>query len=347
MRVVIAAVAAVSLGSLSVIAQSPATKPATKPAKAWTAPRTVDGVPDLTGNWSNATYTPFERPANMAGKEFFTPEEAAAFAKQGVDRLNSQAADNIHYDDAIWQGENYAKGVTSLRTSLVIDPPDGKIPPLVEAARNRAAGPVVGEAQASRRADSYENRTNAERCITWGNEGPPLMPVGYNANLDILQGPGYVVVRNEMIHSARLIPVDATKPHLGDKIRQWNGDSRGRWEGNTLVVETTNYNDKIRYRNSTQTLKVTERFTRVDADTVDYTFTIDDPNTWTRPWTANVPLRKVPGPIYEYGCHEGNYGLPNILRAQRVEDKQKEDEAKKGAPVAPAVRSTARATDSE
>ena len=196
---------------------------------------------------------------------------------------------------------------------------------------------MVGEAQASRRADSYENRTNAERCITWGNEGPPLMPVGYNANLDILQGPGYVVVRNEMIHSARLIPVDATKPHLGEKIREWNGDSRGHWDGSTLVVETTNFNDKIRYRNSTRTLKVTERFTRVDADTVDYTFTIDDPNTWTRPWTANVPLRKVPGPIYEYGCHEGNYGLPNILRAQRVEDKKNED--KKSEDVARATSS--------
>jgi len=322
MRVVIAAVAAVSLGSLSVIAQSPAARPAAKPAKAWTAPRTVDGVPDLTGNWSNATYTPLERPANMTGKEFFTPEEAAAFVKARDENLVNQAADDIHYDNALWQSENYNKGINSLRTSLVVDPPDGRIPALVEAARNRAAGPVVGEAQASRRADSYENRTLAERCITWGNDGPPLMPVGYNANLDILQGPGFVVVRNEMIHSARLIPVDATKPHVGEKIREWNGDSRGHWEGNTLVVETTNFNDKIRFRNSTRTLKVTERFTRVDADTVDYTFTVDDPNTWTRPWTANVPLRKVPGPIYEYGCHEGNYGLPNILRAQRVEDRK-------------------------
>ena len=336
-RLVIAAVAAASFGSLPLVAQSTAAaRPAAKPAKPWTAPRTIDGAPDLTGNWSNATYTPIERPANMAGKEFFTPEEAAAFVKSREENLANQSADDIHYDNALWQSENYDKGINSLRTSLVVDPPDGRIPALVEAARNRAAAPVVGEGQAQRRADSYENRTLGERCITWGNDGPPLMPVGYNANLDILQGPGFVVVRNEMIHSARLIPVDATKPHLGEKIRKWNGDSRGHWDGGTLVVETTNFNEKVRFRNSTQALKVTERFRRVDADTIDYQFTVEDPNTWTRPWTAAVPLRKVPGPIYEYGCHEGNYGLPNILRAQRVEDKRNET-----------VRSSARATGSE
>src|SRR6267154_5020958 len=320
MRVFFAAAAAISLGTLSLVAQSPAAKPAAKPAKAWAMPRTADGVPDLTGDWTNATYTPLERPAQFATKEFYTPEEAAAFVKARDEALRAQPADNIHYDDALWQSENYTKGVNSLRTSLIVDPPDGKIPALTEAARNRPAGPVVGEAQASRRADSYENRTNAERCITWGNDGPPMMPVGYNANLDILQGPGYVVVRNEMIHAARLIPTDGTRPALGGKIRNWSGDSRGHWEGNTLVVVTTNFNDRTRFRNSTAALKVTEKFTRTDADTVDYQFTVEDPNTWTRPWTAAVPLRKVPGPIYEYGCHEGNYGLPNILRAQRVED---------------------------
>jgi hypothetical protein len=317
MRVVIAALAVASLGSLPVIAQSSGKAVA---KKAWTAPRTADGVPDLTGNWTNATYTPLERPANMAGKEFFSPEEAEAFVKSRDENFNSQSADDIHYDNVLWQTENYKKSIQSLRTSLIIDPADGKLPPLTEAARNRPAGPVVGEAQASRRSDSYENRTNAERCITWGNEGPPLMPVGYNANLDILQGPGYVIVRNEMIHSARLIPTDGSRPHLSEKLRSWNGDSRGHWEGNTLVVETTNFNSKIRFRNSTSALKVTERFTRTSADSIEYHFTVEDPNTWTRPWTAAVPMQKVPGPIYEYACHEGNYGLPNILRAQRVED---------------------------
>jgi len=317
-RVMIAAIAAASLGSLPLVAQSPAARPAAKAGKAWTMPRTVDGTPDLTGNWTNATYTPLERPANVAGKEFFTPDEADAYVKSRDESFNSQASDDIHYDNVLWQSENYTKGLSGLRTSLIVDPPDGKIPALTDAARVRVV--AVPAVPAQRRADSYETRTLAERCITWGNDGPPLMPVGYNANLDILQGPGYVIVRNEMIHSARLIPTDPSRPHLGSKIRQWNGDSRGHWEGNTLVVETTNFNDRTRFRNSTPALKVIEKFTRTDADTVDYTFTVDDPNTWTRPWTASVPLRKVPGPIYEYACHEGNYGLPNILRAQRVED---------------------------
>ena len=318
MRVAIAAVAAVALGSLSLVAQSPKSAAAAKAA--YRVPKTVDGVPDLTGDWTNATYTPLERPAQFASKEFFTPEEAEQFVKSRDESFNTQAADDIHYDNSLWQTENYKKGVNSLRTSLILDPADGKLPPLTEAARNRPAGPVVGEGQASRRGDSYENRTWGERCVSWGNDGPPMMPVGYNANLDILQGPGYVVVRNEMIHSARLIPTDGNRPHLSEKIRGWNGDSRGHWDGNTLVVETTNYNSKIRFRNSTPALKVTERFTRIAADTIDYQFTVEDPNTWTRPWTAVVPMSKVPGPIYEYGCHEGNYGLPNILRAQRVED---------------------------
>jgi hypothetical protein len=320
MRVVLAAVAVAALGSLTVVAQSSSGKAVAKSAKTWSVPRTGAGAPDLTGNWTNATYTPLERPANMAGKEYFTPEEAEKFVKSRDENFNNQAADDIHYDNALWQTENYKKGVNSLRTSLVVDPPDGRIPPLVEAARNRPAGPVVGEGQNLRLADSYENRTLGERCITWGNDGPPMMPVGYNANLDILQGPGYVIVRNEMVHSARLIPTDGARPHLSEKIRNWSGDSRGHWDGNTLVVETTNFNDRTRFRNSTSALKVTERFTRTDAETIDYQFTVEDPNTWTRSWTASVPMRKVPGPIYEYACHEGNYGLPNILRAQRVED---------------------------
>src|ERR1051325_2422907 len=186
MRVVFAAAAAISLASLTVLAQSPA-KPAAKAA--YKMPKTVDGVPDLTGNWTNATYTPLERPAQFANKEFSGAEEGAAFVKPRDETFNSRAADDIHYDNVLWQSENYSKGVQSLRTSLIVDPADGKLPPLPDAARSRPAGPVVGEAQASRRADSYENRTNAERCITWGNEGPRLMPVGSKATLALLQGP--------------------------------------------------------------------------------------------------------------------------------------------------------------
>ena len=321
LAVLSAAAVAVSLASIHVGAQSTAPKAAAKPAKAWTMPHTPDGQPDLTGDWTYATYTPLERPANLAGKEFFTPEEAAAFAKRAIDQLNGQAKDNIHYDDAIWQTENYNKGLSSLRTSLVIDPPDGRIPALTDEARRRALPPQAGSPD--RRADSYETRTLGERCITGGNDGPPLMPVGYNANLDIHQGPGYVVVRTEMVHATRLIPID-NRPHAGQHIRQWSGDSRGHWDGNTLVVETTNFNDKIRFRNSTSSLRVVERFTRVDANTITYTFTIEDPATWTRAWTAEVPLMKTQGPIYEYACHEGNYGLANILRAARVEEKAAE-----------------------
>jgi ribosomal protein L28 len=321
-----AAAAALSLASIQLGAQSSAVAPAkgkaAKPVKAWTMPRTTDGQPDLTGNWTNATYTPLERPPNLGTKEFYTKEEAAAVEKDRVAQFNSQAADDIHYDNAIWQNENYDKGLSSLRTSLVIDPPDGRIPALTDEARRRALPPQAGAPD--RRTDSYENRTLAERCITWGNDGPPIMPVGYNANLDILQGPGYVVVRTEMIHSARIIPIDGVRPHVGHNIRKWNGDSRGHWEGNTLVVETTNFNDRVRFRNSTTALRVVERFTRVDADTITYTFTVEDPATWTKPWTAEVPMMKTTGPIYEYACHEGNYGLANILRAARVEEKATE-----------------------
>jgi hypothetical protein len=314
------AFAAVTAASISMGAQSsPASKAPAKASKTWTMPRTADGQPDLTGNWTNATYTPLERPANLGTKEFYTPEEAAVVAKERVAQFNNQATDDIHYDNAIWQNEKYDKGLSSLRTSLVIDPPDGRIPALTDEARRRPLPPQAGSPD--RRTDSYENRTLAERCITWGNDGPPIMPVGYNANLDILQGPGYVVVRTEMVHSVRLIPIGSARPHLGQNLRLWNGDSRGHWEGNTLVVETTNFNDQVRFRNSTTGIKVTERFTRTSADAISYTFTIDDPATWTRPWTAEVPMTRTDGPIFEYACHEGNYGLANILRAARVGEK--------------------------
>jgi hypothetical protein len=319
-----AAVAALVFASIHLGAQSDAvTSPrakAAKPAKAWTMPRTADGQPDLTGNWTNATYTPLERPANLGTKEFYTKEEAVTVEKERVAQFNSQAADDIHYDNAIWQNENYDKGLSSLRTSLVIDPPDGRIPALTDEARRRAAPPQAGSPD--RRTDSYENRTLAERCITWGNDGPPIMPVGYNANLDILQGPGYVVVRTEMIHSARIIPIDGARPHIGQNIRKWNGDSRGHWEGNTLVVETTNFNDKTRFQRSSQNMKLVERFTRTAPDTVMYEFTVDDPSAFTKPWTAQIPMKKTEGPIIEYACNEGNYAMEGMLAGARADEKK-------------------------
>jgi hypothetical protein len=288
-------------------------KPASK--SSWTA-RTPDGQPDLQGYWTNASFTPLERPAEFASKEFFTPEEAAAYEKTRVDAFLGQPADNVHYDDAIWQTETYKKGVSGLRTSLITDPRDGRIPSLTPEARKRAAD------RAARRGNPYdaaENASNLERCLTWGADIPPHLPAVYYSNLQILQGAGYVVVMTETIHSARIIPLDG-RPHLGRNLRPWAGDSRGHWEGNTLVVDTTNYSDKIGFRGAGANLHTTERFTRVDADTIRYEFTVDDPTTWTRPWSAEIPMKKMQGPLFEYACTEGNYGLANILRGARAQD---------------------------
>jgi hypothetical protein len=279
--------------------------------------RTSDGQPDISGDWSNATYTPLERPAELKDKPFFTPEEAAAYAQRRLDGLYAQAKDNIHYDDAIWQSERNPKGMTSLRTSLVVEPADGRIPPALPEAQKRADA-----AAAERRkfdATDYRSRGITERCftsvnLTWAHNGAPLLPEGYNSNLRIVQGPGYVVIEPEMVHDARVIPLDG-RPHVGDGLRQWIGDSRGRWEGTTLVIENTNFNDRTPFRGSTTALRVTERITPIDADTLLYRATIEDKNTWAQPWTIEYPIVRTAEPIYEYACHEGNYGVANILRA--------------------------------
>ncbi len=313
------AVIAVLVGTaLQVSSQSPATRnsAAGQATTEWTQGRTPDGQPDITGYWTNATYTPLERPEELAGQEFFTPQEAAAYEKRRLDAFLAQPKDNIHYDDAIWQTETYAKGVASLRTSLIVDPRDGRIPPLTPEAKKRAA-----ERAARRRnpSDAAEYRTLAERCITWGNDIPPMLPPGYYANLQIMQGSGYVVVLTELIHSARLIPLDG-RPHLSSNVSQLMGDSRGHWEGNTLVVDTVNFTNKTAFRGSSENLHVVERFTRVGRDAIRYEFTVEDPTTWTRPWTAQLPLQRMDGPLFEYACSEGNYGLANILRGARVEE---------------------------
>ena len=288
-------------------------------ARAAYAPqRTVDGHPDMQGYWTNGTYTPLERPAEFANKEFLTREEAAAYAKRRDDQLRAQPRDNIHYDDAIWQSERDVKGLTSLRTSLIYDPPDGRIPPMTAEGQRRA------DARAAERklrgpADSAQARALSERCIVWPHEGPPMLPAGYFPNLQIVQGPNVFVVMQEIIHNARVISYDDRRP-LGSTIRQYRGESRGRWEGDTLVVETTNFTEATQFRGSSAALKVTERFTMLDRDTIQYRFTVDDPTTWARPWSAEIPMIRTEDPIYEYACHEGNYGLPNILRAQRVAD---------------------------
>ncbi len=284
----------------------------------WAPPRTPEGHPDFQGYWTNGTYTPLERPAEFAGKEYFTQEEAQAYAKLRLDDLLDQPADNIHYDDAIWQSEKQPKAIAGLRTSLIVEPKDGRIPPMTADGQKRAqaraaARKLVGPA------DSWENRTLGERCIMWPHEGPPMLPAGYFPNLQIVQGPQHVVVMQEITHNARVIPTDG-RSRIPSTMRQIGGDSRGHWDGDTLVVETTNFTDRTQFRGSSAALKVTERFTLVDIDTIRYEFTVEDPTTWAAPWRAEIPMRRTNDPIYEYACHEGNYGLPNILRAQRVMD---------------------------
>lgn len=285
------------------------------------APRTVDGHPDLQGYWNSETFTPFERPAELKDKPFFTQEEAAEYQRKRAQQAESQPADDVHYDNTIWQSEKKGKGLSSLRTSIVIDPADGRIPPLTEEAKKRQAS--------ARRPnyDSVQNRPLAERCIIWPHEGPPMQPVGYNSNLSFVQGPGYVAITQEMIHDTRVIPLD-NRPHVGAAIQEYMGDARGHWDGDTLVIETTNFTDKTAFRGSTSSLKVTERIRRIDDDTILYQATMEDPHTWTRPWTIEYQMHKTDDPVFEYACHEGNYGMQNILRAQR---KMEADEAKQKA----------------
>ncbi len=311
-------VASIAASVAAIDAQALKPAPAAATAATWTMPRTADGKPDLQGYWSNATYTPVERPAEFKDREYFTAQEAAEFAKRAQERFLSQPDDDAHYDNSIWMTEKNEKGVTSLRTSIVVEPANGKIPPVNAEGRTRA------EARAAARKlvglyDSPQARGMAERCIYWAHEGPPLMPTGYNSNVQIVQAPGEFVVIPEMMPSARIVPLDS-RPQVGAAIRGIRGVSRGRWDGDTMVVETTNFTDRTAFRGSSESLKVTERFTLVDADTIRYQFTVEDPHTWDIPWKGEYPMKRLAETRYEYACHEGNYGMPNILRAQRLEE---------------------------
>ena len=304
--------------------------------RGYSVPRTPDGQPDLQGFWTNDTVTPLERPAEFGNKEFLTAEEAAAYAKKRNDQFLAQPKDNIHYDDAIWQAENYSKDVR-LRTSLVTDPRDGKLPPLTPEARQREAARVANRAGTGV-SDSAQTRSLAERCISWGNVGPPMIPPTYYANFQILQSRDTVVISHELMHDTRIIYLDG-HAHPPPAIQYLAGHSRGRWEGDTLVVDTTNFTDQTNFRgppattrqeiSHTRSLHVIERFTRTDKNTIHYEFTVEDPATWSRPWSGEMSIRSMEGPIYEYACHEGNYGLANILRAQRMQD-AKDAAARKG-----------------
>jgi hypothetical protein len=304
----------------------------TKPAKAtgYTPPRTADGQPDLQGIWNNATITALERPPSLAGKAFFTPAEAAAFEKvtavqNNRDERGSDGATDVAgaYNQAWF--DRGTKVVGTLRTSLIVDPPDGKIP-YNEAAQKRLA--AAADYTRAHPADGPENLTLQDRCLVWATAGPPMLPGPYNDNYQIFQGPGYVAVVVEMIHDVRVIPTDG-RPHLPDSVRLWRGDSRGHWEGNTLVVETTNFNGKAHFRGATEKMHLIERFTRTAADTLTYEFTVDDPATFAKPWTASIPMVKSDGPIYEYACHEGNYAVPGILAGARLQEKKLAESGRK------------------
>ena len=286
-------------------------------------PRTADGKPDFQGSWSTATYTPFERPAEFKDQEYFTAEQAQAYAKQQLQRQLDQPDTDAHYDNSIWMTEKAPRGMTTLRTSIVVEPKDGRIPPMNAEGRKRNDE----KAAARRGVDIYasaQSRGLSERCIYWAHEGPPLLPTGYNNNLQIVQSPTEFVIVPEMMPVARIAPLDR-RPHVGQTIRNMRGDSRGWWDGDTMVIETTNFTDRTAFRGSSESLKVTERLTLVDADTIRYQFTVEDPHTWDVPWKGEYVMTRTTFPMYEYACHEGNYGMANILRAHRLEEQKARD----------------------
>ena len=291
----------------------------------YAAPRTPDGQPDLQGFWTNQTYTPLERPDGVT-KAFYTPEEAAAIEQGRAVREASQTTPgtipDVHYDfTQFGLDRSQSTFARNLRTSLIVDPPNGRIPSMNAAGEQRAA-----ERRAEREArggqyDRAENLPLGARCIVMRGAGPPLMNAGYNANYHIVQNRDHVMILTEMIHDARIIPLDG-RPAPPAGARGWMGQSRGRWEGDTLVVETTNYNGRNPFRGSGPALRVTERFTRVADDTIVYRFTVEDPETWDVAWTAEMPMKQTIGPIFEHACHEGNYGLTNILAGAREDDRR-------------------------
>jgi hypothetical protein len=277
-----------------------------------TAPRTAWGDPDVRGVWHYATMTPLERDRELAGKATFTEEEAAAYERQFLERQQNRAA--IVGGPDWWDQVRLA----NRRTSLIVDPPNGRIPPLTPEAQKRAA--ALAQARSERGPDdSIEDLGLNVRCIQWASTGPPMLPFIFNNNVQIFQTRQYVTIYNEMIHSARIVPMDG-RPH--GTIRQWMGDSRGHWEGSTLVVDTVNFNDKASFRGSDPNLHLVERFTRTGRDTIEYQFTVEDPTVWTQSWTAVIPMHATSGPIFEFACHEGNArSIEGILGSARADEK--------------------------
>jgi hypothetical protein len=298
-------------------------------AKKWTPPRTADGRPDLQGIFDYATATPLQRPANLGDKAVFTDEEAAAFVRQNL-------ADRQRIDDAPPAGqvggynrfwyEFGTRVVPDRRTSLITDPPDGRLPPLTPAAEARANR---NRARLQEPADGPEMRDASERCLLGYNSGPPMVGVGYNQHVQIVQTRDHVVIHNEMVHTARIVPLDK-RPRLSQSIRTWSGEPRGHWEGDTLVIESKGFNNWTWNQfggwnwAADENLHVVERFSLSDADTIRYEFTVSDPTVWTKPWTGVASFHRTDDLMFEYACHEGNYGMDGILRGARMEVDKKD-----------------------
>jgi hypothetical protein len=332
----LAVIAVVGLATHGVAGQAPATSkpaPGAPAAKKWTPPRTPDGQPDLQGYWTNSTYVPLERPDKVT-KAFYTEQEFAAAVKAAAERETEQTEPgtvaDVHYDFTQFGLDRSQSAFVKndLRTAMIVDPPNGKMPPLTPEGQKRAADRAAERRRLGPTTDAVQNMPVGTRCLIMAGSGPPMMNAGYNSNYQIVQGQGYVMILVEMIHDARIIPIDNRAP-LPENMRQWMGDSRGHWEGDTLVIETTNLNGRNPFRGSSERMHVTERLTRVDANTLGYRFTIDDPSTWTAPWTAEAPMTKSVGPIFEHACHEGNYGVRNTLAGARREEKEAAEAATK------------------
>ena len=289
-----------------------------EPGQAQTVSRTPWGDPDLQGLWSNASVAPLERPPLLANKPFWTEAEAVEVEKNGLQTLLKAVAAEIPVSgelNEIWL--ETGKVLRNRNTAMVVDPPDGRIPYTPEGKKRWDAQPSLGKKLT---ADAPEDRALIERCI---QVDPVLLPNPfYNNNHQIVQAPGYVMIVSEVIHQARIIPLKG-QPRVDGRLAQWFGNSRGRWEGQTLVIETTNFREQGLFRGATAALRLEERLTRVDATTIDYELKVTDPATFTQPWTAVSTLRTTAGPLFEYGCHEGNYSMPGILKGARLEEKER------------------------
>jgi len=315
----IALIAAIGILALPILAQNRA---------GWTPPRAPDGHPDLGGIWSNASIIPLERPKELEGKQVFTPEEEAAyeakvFARSSRDKAPTPGAVGT-YNNFWWDADS--KRALNLHTSLIVDPPDGRVPPLTPQAQARMQADRTYARQHP--ADGPEDRPLMDRCLNFATAGPPMLPSFYNnsvygpltTNYQIVQTHDYLAILVEHNHEVRMIPLDG-RPHVPPTIRQWMGDPRGHWEGNTLVVDSTNFTDKTKFRGADQNLHLVERFTRTGPEILLYEFTVDDPTAFTKSWKGAVPMIASPGPVYEYACHEGNYGLTGVLAGARADEK--------------------------